>query len=188
MLTLTEGNLLFHGSFTSINQIDLSVCKNGKDFGKGFYLTTDYDQAKNFVPLTVKREIKAGALPSDYSSGYVSVFRYLPAAPLEKYYFSEADREWLHFVAANRRGSLFPELQEKLFAYDIIGGKIANDRTAQTLQLYIAGAYGIPGSEAADNIAISTLLPNRLQNQYCFKTQAAVNALHFLRSDEINVD
>ena len=46
--------------------------------------------------------------------------------------------------------------------------KIANDRTALTLQLYTTGGYGEPGSEQADSIAITTLLPNRLEDQFCF--------------------
>lgn len=46
----------------------------------------------------------------------------------------------------------------------IIGRKIADDQTARTLQLYTTGAYGKPGSEQADNFAITALLPNRLEN------------------------
>lgn len=78
--------------------------------------------------------------------------------------FPSADKNWLHFVAANRRKVLFPEIKKQYAAFDIIGGKIANDRTARTLQLYTSGGYGNPGSAEADNIAIQTLLPNRLED------------------------
>ena len=40
MLTLTDGMLLYHGSFTQVSQIDLGKCKAGKDFGRGFYVTS----------------------------------------------------------------------------------------------------------------------------------------------------
>lgn len=45
MLTLTNGMLLYHGSFTQVSEIDLNKCKQGKDFGRGFYVTSSYKQA-----------------------------------------------------------------------------------------------------------------------------------------------
>ena len=61
--------------------------------------------------------------------------------------------------------------------------KIANDRTALTLQLYTTGGYGEPGSEQADSIAITTLLPNRLEDQFCFCNEKAIQTLEFIRSE-----
>ena len=58
MLTLTDGMLLYHGSFTRVSQIDLGKCKAGKDFGRGFYVTSSYKQAQNFVPLSVNKQVK----------------------------------------------------------------------------------------------------------------------------------
>lgn len=72
--------------------------------------------------------------------------------------------------------------------FDIIGGKIANDRTARTLQLYTSGGYGVPGSQAADDIAIMTLLPNRLEEQFCFCTEKAMQTLEFVRSDSYDIN
>jgi hypothetical protein len=72
--------------------------------------------------------------------------------------------------------------------FDIIGGKIANDRTARTLQLYTSGGYGNPGSKEADDIAIMTLLPNRLADQFCFCNIKAVNTLEFVRSDLYDIN
>ena len=48
---------------------------------------------------------------------------------------------------------------------------------------YIDGLYGQPGTNQADDFAIRTLLPNRLGDQYCFRTEAAVNTLEFVRSE-----
>ncbi|MCM1142340.1 MAG: DUF3990 domain-containing protein [Muribaculum sp.] len=36
---------LHHGSYMGIGKIDLSMSRPGKDFGKGFYLNPDYEQA-----------------------------------------------------------------------------------------------------------------------------------------------
>jgi len=30
---------MYHGSYTEIDVIDLSLCETGKDFGQGFYVT-----------------------------------------------------------------------------------------------------------------------------------------------------
>ena len=37
--------ILYHGSNVAIDQIDLSKSRPGKDFGKGFYLSADKQQA-----------------------------------------------------------------------------------------------------------------------------------------------
>ena len=53
-----------------------------------------------------------------------------------------------------------------------------------TLQQYIGGVdFGIPGTPKADKIAIEKLLPNRLKDHFCFRTQDAVNHLEYIRSD-----
>ena len=140
MLTLTEGMLLYHGSFTQVSQIDLNKCKQGKDFGRGFYLTSSYKQAQAFVPLSVKKQIKEGFLSEDVDCGFVTVFRFHPDLDATVHLFQAADEEWLHYVASNRRNTLFPEIKKRYAGLDIVGGKIANDRTALTLQLYTSGA------------------------------------------------
>lgn len=183
MLTLTDGMLLYHGSFTRVSQIDLGKCKAGKDFGRGFYVTSSYKQAQNFVPLSVNKQVKEGKLPADTTLGYISVFKLHLMPETSVHLFQSADRDWLHFVASSRRGTLFPDLRKQYAAFDIIGGKIANDQTARTLQLYTTGAYGEPGSEQADSIAITLLLPNRLEDQFCFCNGKVIQSLEFIRSD-----
>lgn len=41
--------ILYHGTNLVIDQIDLSVYRPNKDFGKGFYLTTIEDQAQKMA-------------------------------------------------------------------------------------------------------------------------------------------
>ena len=114
--------------------------------------------------------------------GRVYKFHYDPN--ILAYCFQGASVEWLHFVAANRKKDLFPQLLKKYETIDIIGGKIADDQTARTLQRYIGGAdFGLPGTLEADRVAIEKLLPNRLNDQFCFRTQDAIDHLEFIRSD-----
>lgn len=44
-MILNEGIVLYHGSYKEISDIDLNLCAKGKDFGQGFYLTTDFESA-----------------------------------------------------------------------------------------------------------------------------------------------
>lgn len=183
MTNLTDGILLYHGSYTEVSKIDIGKCRAGKDFGQGFYVTSSYEQARNFVSLSISRQIREGNLPVGWSSGYISVFKLHLTSNKSVHIFSGADKEWLHFVASNRKGDIFTEISKTYAEFDIIGGKIANDRTSRTLQLYISGGYGEPGSQEADNIAIMTLLPNRLEDQFCFRSSKSVQMLEFIRSD-----
>jgi len=58
-------------------------------------------------------------------------------------------------------------------------GKVANDKTNITITAYLNGLYGNITSDRAVNFAIEELLPNQLEDQYCFLTQKAVDCLRF---------
>ena len=62
--------------------------------------------------------------------------------------------------------------------YDIAAGKIADDRTNVTITTYLVGGYGVIGSESADKACISQLIPERIKDQYCFRTMRRLNASH----------
>lgn len=60
MIELPNEILLYHGSYMEVPDIDLSKCSDGLDFGKGFYLTTSFEQALDYIPATVKKRKSAG--------------------------------------------------------------------------------------------------------------------------------
>ena len=70
----------------------------------------------------------------------------------------------MRFVSANRKGTSEPD------KYDIVSGPVANDRTMPVISLYFAGIYD-------EDEAIKRLLPQKLKDQYAFKTEEALNAL-----------
>ncbi len=74
---------------------------------------------------------------------------------------------------------------KKMEQNDVIIGKIADDATNATLTAYLAGAFGAAGDKEADDFCIKQLLPNKLKNQYCFKTEAAIECLEFVESVKI---
>ena len=51
--------ILYHGSYVEVSNPDLSYSRENLDFGKGFYTTTIYEQAKSGVRslnVTIKKE------------------------------------------------------------------------------------------------------------------------------------
>ena len=185
MIRLPQDGFLYHGSYIEVARIDLSQCRSGLDFGRGFYVTSSLKQAVSYVPASVRKAKRRGLLAEDFpeDDGRISVYQFQADPKLVICCFDDADEEWLHFAAGNRSRALFPELREKYATADIIGGKVADDQTAITLNNYVAGAYGMPGTARADRTAIGLLEPERLQDQFCFRTAEALHALVFVRSD-----
>ena len=180
---------LYHASYIPVKNIDLSLCSDGKDFGKGFYVTTDYKQACKFVKTSIKKAIKNSIELSNNLVGYISTYLFdKEIIDLSIFEFNNANREWLHCVACHRKSSLIIDTSKNWNEYDIIVGKITNDTTNQVLTAYINGLYGEVGSDFADETSIRLLLPNKLSDQICFKSTKSINSLKFLESKVINID
>ena len=108
--------ILYHGSNIVIGQIDLTKSKPNKDFGQGFYLSDNENQAQEMA------EFKAMQLGGD---PLISRFEFddtiMPDTSLKVLRFEEYSEEWADFVLKNRDGVA----TEK---YDIVYGPIANDK------------------------------------------------------------
>lgn len=181
-MKLKAGMLLYHGSYTSVENVDLNKCEAGKDFGKGFYVTADKNQARSFIKTSLLKAKAKKQIAENQNFGYVTCYEYhsvLKDVPV--FEFTDADKEWLWFIALNRRKHLAKELASKvnkeLFSSEIIVGKIANDTTNPVITTYLTGLYGSIADERSAQIAISLLLPDRLKEQYCFLSQRAVSCL-----------
>ena len=185
MLDFTDGLILYHGSYCEVKQPLLEKCAKQKDFGKGFYLTTSKEQAIGFLKTSIAKALANGSIEKTQDYGYLSIYQLKPSASLSIHAFNDANVEWLHCVAVHRKRHLFLEVEEIMSTYDIIAGKIADDATNATLTAYLSGAFGQAGSQEADDFCIRQLLPNKLKDQYCFKTLAAINCLHFVESEKI---
>jgi hypothetical protein len=172
---------LYHASYTVIEKIDLSLCRKQNDFGSGFYLTTDRAQAVRFVKTAVRKK------GLDATNGFVNIYDCETLEGLLVYEFPTTNKEWLHCVCEHRRlGKSRAEI-DKWKDYDILAGKIANDDTMTVINVYLSGGYGDYGSDAAVNMAISLLKPERLKDQVCFRTAKAVERLTFKGSFEVTI-
>ena len=83
--------------------------------------------------------------------------------------FLRADKDWLRFVAANRKNENVPN------DYDLIIGPVANDKTMPVISLYFAGIYD-------EEETIKRLLPQMLRDQYVFRSELALQKLIFVKA------
>ena len=154
--------LLYHGSNTQVLNPQILESDRRLDFGRGFYLTSSFEQALRWAELTVKRR--------ETGKSVVSVFELDEAklTNLKVLRFNQAQKEWLEYVTLNRKNQYIPADD-----YDIVTGPVANDRTMPVISLYFSGVYDIEET-------IKRLMPQKLHDQYTFRTEAALKALKFL--------
>lgn len=150
--------LLYHGSNVAVETPQILNTDRKLDFGTGFYLTSSYEQAERWAVLTTKR--RGNGTPT------ITVYEVEEAAMerLKIQRFDGAGYEWLKYVSANRKNV---ELNDDS---DIVVGAVANDRTMPVISLYFAGIYD-------EEETIKRLLPQKLRDQYAFKTEKALSIL-----------
>jgi hypothetical protein len=171
MITASQNLILYHASSDVIKHPNIALCRKQNDFGQGFYLTTSREQADRFVRTAIRKK------GQNLSFGYVNEYVIQDFEGIKTLEFMSADERWLRCVCAYRRSDIAPEDTTSWDAYDAIVGKVANDDTMTTLTIYLLGGYGAYGSPEAIVAAVSQLKPQRLHDQICLKSQAAIDRL-----------
>lgn len=154
--------ILYHGSNINIEKIDLSKSKPFKDFGKGFYLSDNEQQAiemANFKVSLLNGDPIVSAFDFDYES--------LLKSDLKKLIFDSYSLDWLEFIIANRGGN-------KIEEYDFVYGPIADDRVGLQLQKFNDGA--IDKKELLNRLKFI----KGITFQYFFGTEKALKYLNKL--------
>ncbi len=130
------------------------------DFGRAFYLTSDISQASKWARTSTLRRGEGAATVSSYffDERHLSILGFLK--------FDGPTAEWLRFVSRNR----IEDIDDS--GYDIVSGPVANDNTMPVLNLFFKGAY-------TEEEALRRLLPQRLRDQFAFKTERAIACLVF---------
>ena len=122
--------ILYHGSNVEIDSIDFSKSKVGKDFGVGFYLSADEQQAQE---MAEKKTLLFGGKPTitryefDEEAAKADAIAYLR---YEKY-----GTDWGKFVKMNRDN----KTRVQLHSYDIVYGPIADDNIGLQMRRIDAG-------------------------------------------------
>ncbi len=108
--------ILYHGSNTYIEQIDLSKSRPNKDFGRGFYLSDTKEQANEMAGF---KSMLLGGDPTVTEFDFDADL--LHKSHLDIKIFTEYSEEWADFILANREG-------HDVRCYDFVYGPIANDK------------------------------------------------------------
>ncbi len=154
--------ILYHGSNVDIESIDLSRSSVGKDFGCGFYLTANKQQAERMGNRRVR--LYGGEM-------VVSSFEFDEKAAREASMrikdFESYSKEWADFVLANRKNDTRTQIHD----FDIVHGPIANDDVGYQIRRLLAGI-----------ITIETFLEELkykegITYQYFFATERSVQFL-----------
>lgn len=154
---------LYHGSNTKIEVPDLLHSKPFKDFGRGFYLSADKQQAWDmaFQKVSQTKEGKAEVTEILFdetvmSSGNLKVLRY-----------PDYSEEWDLFVLANRNKNNVQPIHD----YDIVYGPIADDGVTFQLRRYEGGVISL--SRLVEELKYA----KGITFQYFFGTERALQLL-----------
>ena len=160
--------ILYHGSNTIVDSVDLDRCRPYKDFGKGFYTTPFIDQAQRMA-RRVSRLFGNEAI--------VSVFCFDQSLlnNLEVLTFGSPDELWAQFVL-NNRNRYFTDITSRDCnqdaKYDIVIGPVADDDIALLFRQY------------TENLLTLEMLARgmefrHLSIQYSFHTKQSLQTLEF---------
>lgn len=159
---------LYHGSLEIVNQPEIRLPNRTLDYGSGFYTTTSYQQAEDWV----KRRMNERKL----ELGFVNVFEFDKSSldQLNCLIFEKPTEEWVDFVMRNRTEKNFSH------SYDIVYGPVANDRVYAAFALFEGGILD-------KQSLINELKTYKLVDQYLFHTEAALQAIKFIDAKEVTL-
>jgi len=177
---------LFHGTTYDINEIDVTMGKGYKDFGKGFYATTIKSHAESIARRNKRilktREAKIKQRNPKYKTKIFQAYIYnlefddsCIANPenLKIKIFTEANREWVRFILKNR------DSDSTNHDYDIVIGPTADENTVTVINSYKEELLETDYADGVLDALIKELEPENLPKQYFFGTSAAIQKLRF---------
>ena len=153
--------ILYHGSNQEICNIDLSKSRPNKDFGQGFYLTADKEQA---LRMGEQKARQNGGSP------ILNIYEFdesvLGRADFNIKIFDSYSEEWARFILANRDR----RTQVRAHDFDIVVGPIADDQVGLQFFRYMKRYINLP-------TLIENLKYVRVTIQYYFGTERAIKLL-----------
>lgn len=156
---------LYHGSNVNIEQIDLSRSKKGKDFGCGFYLNANKQQALDMAKRTARTLMTGTPIVNAYQFDETIL---QGNSDLKIKIFDDYCPEWAEFVLMNRNNNTDMPAHD----YDIVVGPIADDTVGVQIRRFVNGYIPM-------NVLIEELrFRGNHAVQYFFGTERAVQLLN----------
>ena len=169
-MSILKKTIVYHGSTSLIDKVEVTKGKPYKDFGRGFYVTKSRTHATNLALRNKRIEIRRFNRACEaYLYTYEMNVTELSGFKVKE--FVDADLEWVQFVLSNRK------VRNRTHDYDIVMGPTANDDTMVVLNAYLDGLYGNVGDENALNILLRNIEAENLPGQIYFSTNEATGIL-----------
>ena len=159
--------ILYHGSIEIVDNPEIRIPSRSLDYGYGFYTTTSFKQAEDWV----KRKLNANS-----PIGYVNVYELDEdlVKSLKTLLFESQTEDWLDFVMSNRTIKNFTH------DYDVVYGPVANDRVYAAFALY-------EGRLIDKATLIKELKTYKLVDQFLFHTERSLKLLNFIQAEEVKL-
>ena len=153
---------LYHGSSVYIDTIDVSLSKVGKDFGCGFYLSPDREQAEKMAAKKAEQIQVETQCITEYEFD-----ESLMKSDLKVLEFHAYSKEWADFVLANRRN----RTRQNIHDYDICYGPIADDDVGLLTRKLLGGLID------SDYFLQELKFKKGITYQYFFATEKSISCL-----------
>ena len=163
--------ILFHGGTDVVDHPVIMTGDQGRDFGFAFYVTDIREQAERWACRRAKYRSR---IARSEVKGIVCEYEFDENGcdDLAIRRFPEPSLEWIDFVVANRSDVKYRH------DYDLVVGKIANDRVGETI------SYVVQGVMRRED-ALERLRFQQINNQFAFCTEKAIARLRFVRSYKV---
>ena len=159
--------LLYHGSIELVSNPEIRISNRTLDYGFGFYTTSSYKQAEDWVKRKLSDAIQVGVVNVyEFDESYLN--------KLNSLLFYKPTEEWVDFVMKNRTDIYFDH------GYDIVYGPVANDKVYASFALYEAGIID-------KTTLIKDLKTYKLVDQYLFHTAESLKTIKFLEAKEVRL-
>lgn len=156
--------ILYHGTNTAFDEIDLKKCRPNKDFGRGFYLTHIRKQAEQMAIRRCEFTGKGSPIVQKYEFDE----SLLQDGSLNVKVFDGVSVEWALFIMKNRMAR-----SKRQHDYDIVIGPVADDGVVFQMNLYNQHLITVEQ-------LVESLTYRRLNSQYFFGTERAISKLRKL--------
>ena len=167
--------ILYHGSYSCFDKIDLGKGRKYKDFGQGFYTTKIETQARQWAKNMSAR------FGSVY--GYVSIYECDENSfkSLNYLKFDMPTEEWAYFIMNNRNNEFTDsetQINNQKNQFDIVEGPVANDTIAVVLDQFMMNMK-------SGTALVEALEYKNLNHQISFHTEKGISLLNKVEHYEV---
>lgn len=158
---------VFHGSDTIVDNPKIIGKNRPLDFGGGFYVTSNKEQAKKWAIKVAYRNANNNRCINCYEFDIERANK-----ELKVICFNIADEKWLDFICANRQGKQIDE-------YDIVIGPVADDKVYRVVVEYENG-------DLDKEEALKKMKTEKLCDQILFHTDKSIRYLEYIETEIID--